>query len=338
MNLRKIIVHELKKESGNADTELVTSNISLPINQESVELIESLLKSYQGDKILYAEFDNSPGRFFPNRFTNYRLSARSNQNFIDFTLDALGNLETIIRNKILSKGGYLVFTEYQINGHDFVAIFLIRDTEGKLLRRTQNSFSIQRIEYLDTNHLAMACRIDESKIDDGEQNYLSFTQHRQQEVSDYFTDWISVSQLESSTAYTKSLYEIINGLQPPINPETNTPYSIDEVRNMVYENARNNAQRNINLQVLSEQIYGNPDTILNYAEENQISIDTEFRYNKRGLRRFVQVSVNKDGINLKFSRGDVGMKIRPSEDDPNIVIIESPEFANALRAEIDGDE
>ena len=253
-------------------------------------------------------------------------------------MGALGNLETIIRNKILSKGGYLVFTEYQVNGHDFVAIFLIRDTEGKLLRRTQNSFSIQRVEYLDTNHLAMACRINETKLDSGEQNYLSFTQHRQQEVSDYFIDWISVSQLESSTEYTKSLYEIINGLPTPVNPTTNTPYSIDEVRNMVYENARNNAQRNINLQVLSQQIYGNPETILNYAEENQISIDTEFRYNKRALRRFVQVSVHKDGINLKFSRGDVGIKIRPSEDDPNIVIIESPEFANALRAEIDGDE
>lgn len=334
MNLRKIIVHELKKEPGIANTELITSNTLLPINQESIELVEALLSSYQGDKILYAEFDNNPGRFFPNRFFRYTETGRTDQEFVDFTLDAIGNLETIIRNKILSKGGYLVTTEYSVNGNDFVAIFLIRDTEGKLLQRTQNSFSIQRVEYLDTNHLAMACRINETKLNENEQNYLSFTRHRQQEVSDYFTDWISVSQLESSTEYTNSLYEIINRLPTPMNPETNIPYSIDEVRNMVFENARSNAQRNVNLQVLSQQIYGNSNTILDYAEENQISIDTEFRYNKRALRRFVQVSVNKDGVNLKFSRGDVGTKIRPSEDDPNIVIIESPEFANALRDEI----
>ncbi len=334
MQLQRLIIHELKKEAGIQNTSLIVSNNLLPVDTESTELIKTLLKSYQGDKILYAEFDRSPGRYFPERFATYRATQRGEQDFINFTIDSIGNLATIIRSKVLAKGGYVVFTEYESNSTSFNAIFLIRDTEGKLLRRTTNSFEIRRVEYLDTNHLAMACRVNENKLQEGASNYLSFTRLRQQDVSDYFTDWISIQQFESSIAFTNSLYIIINNLPTPINPETNTKYNIDEVRNMVYENARNNAQRSINIHTLGEQIYGDQNAILNYAENNQISLDTEFRFDKRALRKFVQINVVKDGINLKFSRGDSESKVRLSKEQTNIVIIESAEFANALREQL----
>lgn len=72
----------------------------------------------------------------------------------------------------------------------------------------------------------------------------------------------------------------------------------------------------------------------NYAQEHEISIDNEFKFNKTRLKRFVRVNINKDGINLKFSRGDWNDKIKLSDEDPNIVIIESASFAKAIR-EID---
>lgn len=334
MTLQRIIVHELRKNAGTQITNLIVSNNLLPIDNQSTDLIDTLLKSYQGDKILYAEFDNSPGRYFPERFTTYCNSERNDLDYIQFTIDTIGNLDTIIRNKVLAKGGYLVFAEYLANGTTFNTIFLIRDTEGKVLERTENSFEIKNIEYLDTNHLAMACRINEFKKVQGEPNYLSFTRLKQLNVSDYFTDWICVLQLESSTEFTNSLYQIINNLPFPINPETNEGFNIDEVRNMVFENARNNVQRNINIHNLSEQIYGDPNVISNYAEVNQISIDTEFRYDAKALRKFVQINIVKDGINLKFSRGDSDTKVRLSEEEPNIVIIESEQFARALREQL----
>lgn len=338
MTISKLIVHELKKESGTTIVNLVTSNQLIPIDNQSESLVIALLKSYSGDKILYADFDRSPGKYFPSRFDTYKHSTRTDQDFLKFTIDTLGNLVTFIQAKILASGGYLVFAEYVHNGTTFVAIFLIRDTEGKLLKRVDDSFEIKTIEYLDTNHLAMACRINEGKIDNNESNYLSFTRLRQQDVSDYFINWVSVAQLESSTEYTKALYKIINNIPLPINGETNLPFTIDEVRHMVYENARSNAQRNINIQTLSEQIYGSTTAISDYADENGISIDTEFRYDKSALRKFIQLSVNRDGISLKFSRGDIGTKVRNSEENPNQIIIESADFANALRAEIRIDE
>lgn len=338
MLLNKLIVHQLIKESGSKKVQIVPSDELIPVDTESEELIAALLKSYSGDKILYGIFSNDPGKFFPDKLDQYRTGARTDGDFITFTVESVGNLESFISAKTLASGGYLVFAEYVNNGTGFVAIFLIRDIEGKLLRRVNNSFQISTIEYLDTNHLAMACRINENKIDNEESNYLSFTRVRQQEVSDYFVNWISAAQIASNTEYTNTLYRIINEIPFPINTETNKPYSIDEVRNMVYETARSNSQRNINIQSLSEQIYGNSTTISDYAETNEISIDTEFRYDKNALRKFVQLSVHRDGISLKFSRGDSGTKVRISAENPNQIIIESQYFANALRAEIGNDQ
>ncbi|RZJ71537.1 nucleoid-associated protein [Flavobacterium sp.] len=332
MNLQKIIVHELQKTSGREATEVIASTELLTIDDDSNELISSLLGSYSSDKLLNAQFDRSPGKYFPVRFDDYIVGSRTAQDFIDFTTDAIGNLAQIIRRKIAAKGGYVLFCEYTSNGTPFVGIFLIRDVEGKILRREGTSYTIGRIEYLDTSHLAMACRINERLLN-SEQNYLTFTQLRQQEVSDYFTDWICVLQLQSSSEFTKALYDIISNLPLPIDDETNQPYSVDEVRDMVFEIARGNPRKEISISTVGEQVYGNRHIIREYADLNNISIDSEFRYDKRALRKFIQLSINKDGINLKFSRGDLGTKVFASEDNPNQVIIESERLAAALRAE-----
>lgn len=336
MELNRLIIHELKKEARSTDTEIHLSQELLPIDNNSSKLIERLLKSYQGDKILYAEFDDSPGKYFPEQFGTYRDTEMLDEDFILFTQNTTGNLETIIKSKVLARGGYIVFAEYNIGETDFVVIFLIRDTEGQILRRSANGYRIQPVEYLDTNHLAMACRINENKIDSEEINYISFTRLRQQDVADYFTDWISIKQLESSTEYTNKLYEIINSLPLPTNPANNQTYSIDEVRNMVYENAKNNGNHNIDLRTISRQIYGNENIINDYIEEHNISIDSEFRYDKRVMRKFIQIYVRKDGITLKYSRGD-SRKVRISEEDPNLILIESESFANALRQQLDNE-
>lgn len=334
MELKKIIIHELIKERESDQVELILSGELVPNNDESIALVTALSDTYRSDRILYAIFDESEGKYFPEKFDDYRESERTNEDFITFTRLVIGNLEGIIQPITFATGGYFVFAEYEENGHNFVSVFLIRDVEGKILSRTVNSFDIQTVEYVDTKNLAMACRINENRIELEEKNYLSFTQLRQQEVSEYFKTWISIQQLESSSDYTKTLYNIITQIVPPINPETNLQYPIETFRNLVYSYATSSPNDTINIRDLSQHFYGNQNTVSDYATENDISLDTEFRYNKRQLKKFIKLEVNRDGINLKFSRGILNEKIRVSEEDPNIVIIESASFANALRVEI----
>lgn len=335
MELNNIIIHELKKESGTNETELIRSDELTEINDNSIGLVSALNNSYNNDKILYAVFDKSEGKYFPEKFQEYKDSTQNNAEFISFTRNVIGNLETLIKPVTLATGGYFVFAEYVSHTNDFLGVFLIRDTEGKTLSKTENSFSIDSVEYVDTSNLAMACRINNGKYDIDEENYLSLTQLRQQDISEYFKNWISIEQIETSSEYTKQLYDIISQIERPINPNTETEYEIENFRNLVYSYASSSPNRTINLRDLSQHFYDDPNTISDYAMNNDIAIDTEFRYNSRQLKRFIKLEVNRDGINFKISRGAFDDKVRFSDEDDSLVIIESATFANALRNEID---
>lgn len=334
MELNKIIIHELTKESGSNETELIRSEQLVDIDENSIGLVNALNSSYNSDKVLYAVFDKSEGKYYPEKFAEYKESDQNDENFISFTRSVIGNLETLMQPITLATGGYFVFAEYTSNTYNFLGVFLIRDTEGKTLSKTENSFSIDSIEYVDTSNLAMACRINHGKYDVNEENYLSLTQLRQQEISEYFKNWISIEQIESSSEYTKQLYDIISQIERPLNPNTESEYEMEVFRNLVYNYASSNPNRTINLRDLSQHFYDDPNTISNYALENDIAIDTEFRYNSRQLKRFIKLEVNRDGINFKISRGAFDDKVRFSEEDESLVIIESSTFANALRNEI----
>lgn len=334
MELKKIIIHELIKERESDNVEVILSEALVPNNEDSIALIQALSDTYKSDRILYAIFDESEGKYFPEKFTQYRESERDNQNFINFTRQVIGNIEDIIKPITFATGGYFVFAEYTENGFNYVSVFLIRDVEGKILSKTANSFSIKTVEYVDTKNLAMACRINENRIDLEEKNYLSFTQLRQQEVSEYFKIWISIQQLESSSDYTKTLFEIISQIEPPIDDETGFEYELQKFRNIVYNHVSANPSKTVNIRELSNYLYEDEDKIINYANDKNLIIDSEFRYNATELKKFIKVEINRDGINLKFSRGALNDKVRFSEENPNQVIIESEIFANALRLKV----
>lgn len=331
MELKKIVVHELIKESESKDVETIFSDELISINQNSTTFITSLLKAYNSDKILNAIFDDSPGRYFPEKFFLYTQSNRQDSDFISFSIEVLGNLKPIISPINFATGGYFVFTEYENAGRNFVSVFLIRDVEGKILSKTEHSYTINTIEYVDTKNLAMACRINENRIGEDGANYLSFTQVKQQVVSEYFKAWISIKQVESNKDYTNSLYSIISKLEPPVDEETGVIMDVQEVRNRVYSIAKDSPTQTINIRNIGEIIYGDEYAISNYAIENDLIIDTEFRFNNTALKKFIKLEVNRDGINLKISRGEVNKKVKISPDDENMVIIESPSFAKAFR-------
>lgn len=333
MNLTKIIIHEIKKESESNIVELELSDDLIPVNDDSVALVTSLSDAFKKDKILYAIFNDEEGKYFPEKYFEFKDSARDNSDFITFTRSVTGNLETIIRPIRFATGGYLIYTEYSENSINYVSVFFVRDVEGKILRRTASSYSISTIDYVDTKNLAMACRINENRLGDTEGNYLSFTQLKQQVVSEYFKDWISIMQLESSSNYTNALYNIITEIEPPIDPDTEERYELQKFRDKVYTYISSNPNQIINIRDLSQNFYDDPNIIQDYADLHEMTLDTEFRYNKRQLQKFIKLEVNRDGINLKVSRGTLEEKIRLSNDNPNIVIIESQSFANAIRRE-----
>jgi nucleoid-associated protein len=336
MELRKLVIHEVRKGQNSNVVDLILSEQDIPINPQSTELVSALVNAYKRDKAKNGRFDNNNAQFFASRFYQYNESNKINEDFISFSTITSEYLRQILLNVYPAKGGYLVFAEYLIGNFEYISVFLVRDTEGKTFERENNTFVIRSIEYLDTNNLAMAARINLNLLN-SEDNYISFTSHKQDEVSNYFINWVGVSTVNTNKELTDKFNGIINNLPRPIDPESGIELELYEVKSKIFEVVKANQKKEINIEHIGDIIYGNPDIIKNYIEDHQIALDTVFRYDSRSLKKFVQIHVNRDGINIKFSRGDVGIgkKIWVSEQDENMIIINSNAFASELRNQIE---
>lgn len=339
MEVQKVIIHELIKNQGETSARDFLTNAVLDLNEETVNLVETLDKSFKRDVINYAVFDEEGQDDFPYYFSQYQNDEnRDNEDFVAFTKNAVLNLKQIIRNVIFAKGGYFIFANYSVNGSSYIGIFLIRDEKGLLFNknRAARSFSIGSVSYLNTNKLAMGCRINLSKYNMREGRYIAMIKN-QTEIANYFYNWINVVQPESSTEYTDALFQIISTMDPPVNPETRESLTLDVFRKDVHDYIKSKPNKVVNLNEMGIHFYDDESSITNYAEDNNYAIDTEFKVDGRSLKKFCAFDVRADGIRLLFSRGDFETKVRLSEDNPSMVIIESPRFANKLRNESQND-
>lgn len=335
MEVKKIVIHELIKEQNKKEAHAFLSNSVLQISTETIDLVEKLDKSFKKDYITYALFNYEEGTNFPNLFQAYNQSEKTNDLFISFTKSALLKLKDVIQGVIFAKGGYLVFTEYEINNATYIGVYLIRDEKGILFNKNaaNKSFTINPVKYLNTNKLAMGCRINIDRYVNNDGKYIAMIKNNLTDFSDYFNYWISIFQPESSTEYTDALYQIISNINAPINPDTDEQYTVDEYRKKVHDYIKTRPNKIVNIPELSSYFYQDDTYISKYADENNIILDSEFKVDGRSLKKFWRLDINADGIQLKFSKGDFRTKVKISEENPNLIFIESSRFANKLRSE-----
>jgi len=337
MNIHKVIIHELIKEQRITEAHEFLTDAVLSVNPDTYDLVDKLNKSFIRDSITYALFQIEEGDNFPNYFSRYIQTEKTDSDFVTFSRTAILNLKQIIRNVIFAKGGYFVFADYTENDNHYLSVFIIRDEKGILFNKNVagRKFEINSVSYLNTNKLAMGCRINLNKYSDNDGKYLALIKNNSADISDYFNNWISTMQPESSTEYTDALYQIISNANIPVNPTTGNPYSIDEFRKNVHDYVKNRPNKVVNIQEMSTYFYQDSDYLTQYAVENNVIIDSEFKVDGRSLKKFWRLDINSDGIQLRFSRGDFSTKIRISEDNNDLVLIESSRFANKLRRETD---
>lgn len=335
LNVQKVVIHELQKEARSNEASTYLSQNLLEITEDIRELVTKLEESYSKDVITYAVFSSEAGRLFPSEFARYHGSAKGDVDFMQFTSRTLNQLRDQIRNVNLAKGGFFVFAQYENRGASFLSVYLIRDSDGVLFKKDPNthSFEVDRIKYMNTEKLAMGCRINATKYESADGSYLSLIKNRQLDISEYFNNWIAIHQAESSTEFTNTLYNIINNIELPRMEDG--VLTIDNFRKAVVDYINTQPSKIVNLKQLGLHFYEDEQKFIDYATANDLTIDHEFRTNSKALKKFVRIEVNSDGINLKFTRGEYSRKIKISEHNPNQVIIESERFANSLRSEMD---
>ena len=333
MNIKTIVIHEIKKNERETSANIYLTDEPLDPSDTQIEkLVSGLDDSFQAKTVRRARFaDGGAFRTTISDFTNIDLVASSQK--------LTERLKTGIESIPAAKGGYLVFCEYKTT-RDFLSVFLVRNTDGSLLKDDQSkgkaSWIIEVIQYIDVKNFAMGIKINLDILNgpnNDEHRYVQFVPGST-DISDYFMNWVGVDK-GTDTDEKKdgdALLKIINEIDMP-----DEIHHRDEFKKMVYDYTKSNAQlrKPINLKHLSAHLFsGNEHMIKEYCEEKGIDIDEEFQLKGRQLDKFFKVSVQADGIKLAAARENFrDNKIRVL-DDRKMVLINSEQFYQALKAEL----
>lgn len=341
MEIKNIIIHELKKESTENQGEAVLSKTTLEINDKTSELLEALdnLFTNGGSAFSHGVFDLDEGRQFPSSFFEY-IQDPSAESMVEFSKKMMYLLRDMVSSSA-AKGGYFVFADYLSERGDFFSIYFLRNTTAfNFTKESENpSFEIESVEHLDISKLAMACQIDIQKYYTGDGNFLRFTKNpRLQDVSNYFYDWIAVDEelLLSTKVYTQELLDMTNYMDRPINEDTGEFMERDEFKQKVYDCTMENAQKSVNLKELGQKLYPEKDTYFQeYAKQNNYRIDVDFKPDTKTMKKFHRVETSSDNIKLGFEIEDINKKVFFDPDEHGKIIINSETLVNKIRDYLD---
>ena len=335
MNLTHCIVHEIEKEAGESTARAHYSESLLPVTDDLRSLVEKLARGFGASRLTNARFDGSPGKLFPQKFGDYVRGVSSDQGFLEYSRQAVGHLETVIQGKSGAKGGYLLMCAYDdAEGHRH-GVFLLRNTVGRIFHRTAGGFEIEPVLHLDTDNLAMACRIDVGRFRQNAGAYLELTHRSESEVSAYFSDWIGAEATQSSRELTASLQDLLGSIEV-LDEESGEVASQAQTFERAYEHVRANPSKVVDIHELSQELYGSPARIEEAAQSRGIELETEFRYNPAALKELVQLRAQGDGLDLKYPRAaleDGVMYIEEGDGGGLRVVIESEALARAILGE-----
>ena len=302
MNLTHCVVHELLKEPGQTSASVYYAEQVLPLSAELSALVAKLNRGFGGSRVLNARFDESPGKLFPQKFADYTATDGRDADFLAYSREVLGHLETVIQGKSGAKGGYLLLADYDDAEGSRHGVWLIRNTTGRIFRRTRGGFEIEPVTHLDTEQLAMACRIDLGRYRRAAPSYLELTHRSETEVSAYFSDWIGAEETVSARDLTQSLHDLLAGVPPPVDEQTGELATQAATFERAYEHVRAQPSRVVDIEALSQELYGSPAVLAQAAQERGVGLEPTFRYDPAALRELVQMRASAEGIDLRFPR------------------------------------
>lgn len=319
MDIKSVVIHEIKKQETVTGAELFLTNSELDKDNVHVKaIISSLDESFSKKTIRRAKFAED----------GFKLAIPDFQsiNLVTVSTDLAQKLKIGIQNIPAAKGGYLVFCTYRTT-RLFLSVFLVRNTSGKRLEPANaESWSIESIMYLDIDHFAMGVRINLDVLNSNSDDRYIHLVKGNTDISDYFENWIGVDDTKQEAKDGNALYEIANRIDLPAGIVDR-----DVLKKQIYDYVSGRPSKIVNLRELSDYLYKDSDKIATYCAANELDIDGEFKLSGAQLKKFVKVSVTAGGIKLEASREKFSASGISVSTDGNIVNIRSKELADAIK-------
>lgn len=322
MQIKSLIIHEVIKEASSTTATVYLSEETLDVSDENIQnIVISLENSFNKKTLRRAKLSEDGFKAKIDDFANYDL--------IEVSKDLTTTLKDNIQNIAAAKGGYLVFAEYE-NNHSFLAVFLVRNTDGTKLVQSGNSYDLNSTQYLDVEHFAMGTKINISLLNAGSSDRYVSLARGNTEIAGYFENWVGLDDSKQENKDAEALFDISNNIALPDGVER------DELQKMIHDFAKTRPSKIINLRELSQFIYEDENIIPNYCISNNIDIDGEFKLTGKNLSRFYKVSVRADNIELSAPRSSFNPNMIDIDGDK--VIINSSALVQQIQANIRNNE
>jgi nucleoid-associated protein len=333
LELHQLIIHELEKMPESSDARLFLSDALLPLDERAEQLVEKLNQTFiQKSDTLQAYLSSPEDALFPGYLQLLVEERLSEEAFLQFSRDTMNALQLALQGVVGAKGGYLVYADYTEMDRRVLSIFLVRDTEGIVFKKEkeQASFVLNDVTYLNTERLAMACRIKMDNYQDGNSRCVELIKHAksQKEISEYFINWVGLDRPESGKELTTHFLEMVSELPLPVDEETGAAMPEGQFREKVLNFALNSPQKTINLKQFDQEFYGQEKAVEQYMENNDVQIDEEFRFDRNTLKKYYNHKVSAQGLYLYFNSKHIQAgQIRVQGEE---IIIHAPELTEQV--------
>lgn len=332
--IHHLIIHELEKEPEHSEARLFLAEATTPPDGRAEALLEKLNRTFlQKEDILHGYLSPPGDALFPGYFQHLVDEGLTEAAFITFSRDTMNALQLNLQGIAGAKGGYLVYALYETDGTRFLGVFLVRDTEGLAFRREGEdaaAFLLDTVTYLNTDKLAMACRIHINRFEEEQGRYVELIKYArsQKEISDYFINWIGLERPESSKTLTQSFLQMVEGLPLPVDQATGETMEEGRFREKVLNFAMQSPQKTINLEHFGQELYGDAEAAKTFMQDKEPGLDNEFRFDRNTMKQFYNYKASAEGIYLYFNRNHLNHAQVRIEGDT--VIIRSPELAEQV--------
>ncbi|MDP8052759.1 nucleoid-associated protein [Pasteurella atlantica] len=323
MQIESVVAHIVNKktdETNNASVQLSEKELD-KADDRVIEIINILDKSFTEKTLKRAKFSDGGFKEITDDFNSIDFMVLSKQLTI--------KLKDIITSSLKAKGGYLLFVKY-ITTHSFIGIFLVRNKKGsEFILNEDGSWNIDMNKHLDVENFAMGVKINLTILNDEnlDSRYISLIKGNT-DISQYFENWIGLDDSKEESKDANALYEIANNIDLPDDIQTR-----DELKKKIFDFAKGSKNKRVNLKELSQYLYGSVNVITDYAENNNIDVDGEFKLSGNNLRKFYKVSVRANNIELSAPRTSFNPEV--IEILGSQIVIHSPELAEKLQLELD---
>ncbi len=299
MQLNRLIIHEVIKNEIKLNTATIELSQSLlTITQNEVDFVNHLNKRYIDARQSHGNFKAEEKAYFANEFLRYKNSP-TDLEFVDFSKNATNGLMDILNLTATAKGGFLVYAEYEDYGV-FAAVFLIRNRKGSKLVKSDNMYTIAEQIHVDVDNLAMACRINVKRLDNGENHYLSFI-NKKSDDSKFFISWICANEIIRDKDDTKALIQLLRKVTPPkIN---NIDMTHSELCDSIYSHIRNSPKREVSLEDIGLTFWEDSAYLLQESNKHGVLISSIFKPDNTELKKISGFKSNCRCYQYKFSSG-----------------------------------